>query len=189
MSRLLMRCAAKADAAGLGQCFESRAAIFTPSPKMSPSSRMMSAESDADPELDALVLRHITVEIGHRLLRLDRATHRIDDAAEFDQQPVACGLDDAAAGVRRSSGRPLLQKSSILDGLPDALTLRGCLKTSLKAHSDCRDGESGSCRLASGDAYQSGGGSLPSAACRSRLHITFGPTNCASICQYTSPAF
>ena len=36
------------------------------------------------------------VALGHRLLHLDRAAHRIDDAGELDQQAVAGGLDDAA---------------------------------------------------------------------------------------------
>jgi hypothetical protein len=30
-------------------------------------------------------------------LHLDRATHRVDNAGELDQEPVARGLDDAAA--------------------------------------------------------------------------------------------
>ena len=30
-------------------------------------------------------------------LRRDRAAHRVDDAGELDQEPVAGGLDDAAA--------------------------------------------------------------------------------------------
>src|SRR5438477_9913267 len=52
---------------------------------------------DADPELDAPLRRHISVALGHRPLELDCATHRIDDALEFDQQTVARGLDEAAA--------------------------------------------------------------------------------------------
>ncbi len=35
--------------------------------------------------------------LGHRLLHLDRAAHRVDDAGELDQHAVAGGLDDAAA--------------------------------------------------------------------------------------------
>ena len=55
------------------------------------------AEVDADAELDPLLLRDLGVALGHSLLHVDRATHRIDDARKFDQQPVAGGLDDAAA--------------------------------------------------------------------------------------------
>ena len=36
------------------------------------------------------------VPLGHRLLHLDRAAHRVDDAGKFHQQAVAGGLDDAA---------------------------------------------------------------------------------------------
>ena len=38
----------------------------------------------------------VGVPLGHRLLHLDRAAHRIDDAGKLDQQAVAGGLDDAA---------------------------------------------------------------------------------------------
>ena len=54
------------------------------------------AEIDADAQLDAVVRRDTGVALGHRLLHLDRAAHRIDDAGELDQQAVAGGLDDAA---------------------------------------------------------------------------------------------
>jgi hypothetical protein len=71
------------------------------------------AEIDADAHFDAVVRTGGGVPLGHRLLHLDRAAHRIDDAGEFDQQPVAGGLDDAAraqssgqnAGRRRGRGR------------------------------------------------------------------------------------
>src|SRR5258706_11527222 len=36
------------------------------------------------------------VTFGHCLLHRDRAAHRVDDAGELDQEPVAGGLDDAA---------------------------------------------------------------------------------------------
>ena len=36
------------------------------------------------------------VPLRHRLLHLDRAAHRVDDAGKFHQQTVAGGLDDAA---------------------------------------------------------------------------------------------
>ena len=39
---------------------------------------------------------HAGVALRHRALHLDRAAHRVDDAGEFDQQPVARRLDDAA---------------------------------------------------------------------------------------------
>jgi len=33
----------------------------------------------------------------HLALHLDRAAHRVDDAGELDEQPVAGGFDDAPA--------------------------------------------------------------------------------------------
>src|SRR5439155_10578038 len=55
---------------------------------------------DADAELDAVGGRDAGVPVAHRLLHLDRATHRIDDAGEFDQHAVAGGLDDAGLVFR-----------------------------------------------------------------------------------------
>ena len=54
------------------------------------------ADVDADAELDALVLRHAGIALGHAALNGDRATHGVDDAGELDQDAVARGLDDAA---------------------------------------------------------------------------------------------
>ena len=39
---------------------------------------------------------HAGVALGHRVLHLDRAAHRVDHAAELDQRPVAGALDHAA---------------------------------------------------------------------------------------------
>ena len=55
------------------------------------------AEIDADAEFDALALGHIGVALGYPALDLGRTAHRIDDALELDEHPVAGGLDDAAA--------------------------------------------------------------------------------------------
>ncbi len=55
------------------------------------------AEIDADAELDTALLGDTVIAQRHLALQLDRAAHRIDDARKFDQQPVAGGLDDAAA--------------------------------------------------------------------------------------------
>src|SRR6516162_5727824 len=57
------------------------------------------AQIDADAELDPLLRRHMRVALGHPSPYLDGAAHRIDDAGEFDEQPVAGGLDDAASMV------------------------------------------------------------------------------------------
>ena len=39
--------------------------------------------------------RHAGVALDHRVLHFDRAAHRVDDAAELDERPVAGALDDA----------------------------------------------------------------------------------------------
>jgi hypothetical protein len=41
--------------------------------------------------------RHVVGIVGQDPLRLDGAFHRVDDAVEGDQRPIAGGLDDAAA--------------------------------------------------------------------------------------------
>ena len=45
------------------------------------------AEMNADAKLDAPVGRHAGVALDHRVLHFDRAAHRVDDAAKFDQAP------------------------------------------------------------------------------------------------------
>jgi len=42
-------------------------------------------EIDADAQFDAAVGRDVGVPLGHRLLHLNRAAHRIDDAGKFHQ--------------------------------------------------------------------------------------------------------
>jgi len=41
---------------------------------------------------DPSLLRDLDGALGHRLLHLDRAAHRIDDDGKFHQQAVAGGL-------------------------------------------------------------------------------------------------
>jgi hypothetical protein len=55
------------------------------------------AEMYADAEIDAPVGRQAGIALSHAVLHLDRATHRLDDAVEFDQSAVAGALDDASA--------------------------------------------------------------------------------------------
>ena len=50
---------------------------------------------NADPELDAALLRQAGVAFGHAVLHLNGATHGVDDAAELDQAAVAGPFDDA----------------------------------------------------------------------------------------------
>jgi hypothetical protein len=55
------------------------------------------AEIDADAELDAAVLRQPGIARANDPLHIERAAHRVDDAAELDESPVAGMLDNAAA--------------------------------------------------------------------------------------------
>ena len=54
------------------------------------------ADVNPDAEFDSPILRHAGVALDHRVLQLDRASDRIDDAAEFNDAPVTGALDDAA---------------------------------------------------------------------------------------------
>ncbi len=54
------------------------------------------AEIDADAQLDEALRLDTHLALGHCLLHLDRAAHRIDDAGKLHQHTVAGGLDDAA---------------------------------------------------------------------------------------------
>ena len=51
---------------------------------------------DADTEFDAPVRRQRGTAFGYVRLHFGRTAQRVDDAGEFDQQPIAGGLDDAA---------------------------------------------------------------------------------------------
>ena len=84
-----------ADAAGLGDAFEARGDVDAVAENVAVLDDDV-ADVDADAELDALVLRHAGVALGHAALDRDRAAHGVDDAGELDQDAVAGGLDDAA---------------------------------------------------------------------------------------------
>ncbi len=55
------------------------------------------AKVDADSEFDAALGRHAGVAFDEAVLHLDRAPHRVDDAAELDEAAVPGALDDAPA--------------------------------------------------------------------------------------------
>jgi hypothetical protein len=55
------------------------------------------AEIDADAKFNAPLGWHTSASRGHFALHLDRATHRIDHAGEFDEQTLARRLNDTAA--------------------------------------------------------------------------------------------
>jgi hypothetical protein len=45
------------------------------------------AEMNADAKIDASIGRQASIALDHAALNLDRATHSLDDAAEFDRTP------------------------------------------------------------------------------------------------------
>jgi hypothetical protein len=70
------------------------------------------AKVDPDAKSDAALLGHRRIAISHPALNLGRASHRIDNAGEFRQQVIACGLDDRClrtAGIGASSSLPCVR--------------------------------------------------------------------------------
>ena len=92
----------------------SRAAMLTPSPKISSSSKMISPTWMPMRNSILKVSRHVDIPRRHRALYFDRAAGRIDGAGELDQHAVAGRLDDAAV-MRGNTG--------IDQGLPEYLQL------------------------------------------------------------------
>src|SRR6185437_13027918 len=75
-----------------------------------------------DAELDPPFRRDAGVALGHAVLHVDRAPHRVDDAAKLDDDPVAGALDDPAV-VRGDGGvdqvaaqRPQARQRALLIG-------------------------------------------------------------------------
>ena len=84
-----------ADPAGLTDAFEPRGDVDAVAHQVAVALLDHVAEVDADPELDAAIRRHAGIAFAHGVLHLDRAAHRVDDAAELDQRPVSGALDHA----------------------------------------------------------------------------------------------
>jgi hypothetical protein len=53
------------------------------------------AQIHANPRVDAAILGHLLVALGHAALNGNRAFHGIDHAAELGPEPVPCQLEDA----------------------------------------------------------------------------------------------
>ena len=69
------------------------------------------AEMNADAELNAALFRDAGVALDHAGLHLDRASHSVDDTAEFDNRSVAGTFDDTPAmrgdgGVDQIAAQP-----------------------------------------------------------------------------------
>jgi hypothetical protein len=54
------------------------------------------AQVDADTKLDTLVRRNARVALAHRALDFDRAAHRVDHTAEFDDNSITRAFHNAA---------------------------------------------------------------------------------------------
>ena len=86
----------EADRARLGNSFEPRGDIDAIAHQVAVTLLDDIAEMDADAELDAAICRQAGVALDHAVLHFDRAAHRVDHAAELDEDAVAGALDDAA---------------------------------------------------------------------------------------------
>src|SRR5262249_30254571 len=95
VAHLIADDAARADAAGRGQGFKTGGDVDAVTKDIAVVDDDI-AEIDTHAKLDPLVRRHAGVADGHFALHLDRTTHRVDDAGEFDQEAVTCRLDDPA---------------------------------------------------------------------------------------------
>ena len=93
----------EADRAGLGDALQPRGDIDAVAHQIAVRLLDDVAQMNADAELDAAIVRHAGVALDHAVLHLDRAAHRVDDAAKFDEAAVAGALDDAPA--MRGDGR------------------------------------------------------------------------------------
>jgi hypothetical protein len=86
----------QADRPGLRDAFQSRSDIDAVAHQVAVAFLDHVAEMDADPELDPPVGRQAGVTPEHAVLHLDRASHRIHDAAELGENAVPGAFEDAA---------------------------------------------------------------------------------------------
>jgi hypothetical protein len=84
------------------------------------------ADVNADPKLDAIVLRRIRILLGHAVLNFDGASRCVDGTGKFDQHAIASCLDDVSAmlsdfGIdERFSERLEMSKRAFLVGTHQA---------------------------------------------------------------------
>ena len=74
----------EADRAGRGDAFQSRRDIDAVAHQIAVGLLDDVAEMNADAKLDPAFRRHAGVALDQAVLHLDRAAHRVDDAAELD---------------------------------------------------------------------------------------------------------
>ena len=83
------------DRAGFGDSLQPRGNIHAVAQQVAIAFLDDVPEVDADAEVDPPVLRQAGVALDHRVLDLDSAAHRVDDAAKLDECAVASALYDA----------------------------------------------------------------------------------------------
>ena len=91
------------DRAGLGDAFEPRGDVHAIAHQVAVGLLDDVAEVDADPKLDAAIVRKAGVSLDETVLHLNPAAHRIDDAPELDEDAVA-GAFHHPAIVNRNAG-------------------------------------------------------------------------------------
>ena len=87
--------AGNADPAGFGQRLQARRDIDAVAEDVVALGDDV-AKVDPHAKPDATPVRNLGIAIDHSALDLGHTAHRVDDAGEFRQHPVAGGLDDAA---------------------------------------------------------------------------------------------
>jgi hypothetical protein len=95
--------AGDADAAGLGQCFQTSGDVDAVAVDVAVFDDV--ADVDADAELDAPVLGLGRLALRDAILDRDRAFDRIDGARELDQRALAHELDHASAVLGNQRAR------------------------------------------------------------------------------------
>ena len=120
VSHLLVGCAGQAHSTGFADALEPRGDIDAVAHQIAVALFDDVAEMNADAEFNAAVLRHAGVALDHAVLHLDRASHGVDDAAEFDELPSPVRLTMRRGGrivgsirsLRRPRSRASVRSSS-----------------------------------------------------------------------------
>ena len=86
----------KADCAGRANALDPRGDIDAVAHQVAVGLLDDVAQMNADAELDASLGRQAGVALDHAALYLDRASHRVDDAAKLYETAVASSFDDTA---------------------------------------------------------------------------------------------
>ena len=86
----------EADRAGARDALQSRGDIHAVAHQVAVALLDDIAQMDANAKLDALFWRHASIALDHALLHFDGAAHRVHNAAELDNGPIAGALNYAA---------------------------------------------------------------------------------------------